>query len=250
MLLFLFAVAVIAGAMNSVAGGGSFLALPALFFAGVTPIVANATSTAVLWPGSLSSLIAYRRELAATPGKWLLLLSAVSLAGGFAGAVLLVRTSDTSFMRLLPWLMLVAAVTFTFGGRLRRARPALAAASPAPPDRMMLVCVLQFVLSIYGGYFGGGMGFMMLAAFSLAGMVHIHEMNALKTLLGVAINGLALLTFVVSGTVAWRFAAVMIAGSIVGGYSGAALARTIDPRWIRVLVIVIGWTMTIYFFVR
>ncbi len=153
-------------------------------------------------------------------------------------------------MRLLPWLMLVAAVTFTFGGRLRRARPALAAASAAPPDRMMLVCVLQFVLSIYGGYFGGGMGIMMLAAFSLAGMVHIHEMNALKTLLGVAINGLALLTFVVSGTVAWRFAGVMIAGSIVGGYSGAALARTIDPRWIRVLVIVIGWTMTIYFFVR
>ena len=255
MLLFLFIVAAVAGAMNSVAGGGSFLTLPALLFAGTAPIVANATSTVGLWPGSLSSMIAYRRELAATPKKWLLLLSAVSMAGGFAGAVLLVRTSDTSFMRLLPWLMLVAAVTFTFGERLRRALPARPAspghrALHAHPASMILVSVLQFVLSIYGGYFGGGMGFMMLAAFSLAGMVHIHQMNALKTLLGVGINGLALLTFVVSGTVAWRFAGVMIAGSILGGYGGAALARTIDPKGIRVLVIVIGWTMTIYFFVR
>ena len=136
-------------------------------------------------------MVAYRRELTATPGNGSLLLSAVSLVGGFAGAVLLVRTSDTSFMRLLPWLMLVAAVTFTFGGRLRVPGLPLRCLS-CHPGRMMLVSVLQFVLSIYGGYFGGGMGIMMLAAFSLAGMVHIHEMNALKTLLGVAINALAL----------------------------------------------------------
>ena len=246
MLLLLFIASALASALNSVAGGGSFLTLPALFFAGVTPIVANATSTVVLWPGTLSSMIAYRRELAATPRKWLVLLSVVSLVGGFVGAVLLVRTSDTSFMRLLPWLMLVAAVTFTFGGLVRR--------TPASPDAhragMILVSVLQFILSVYGGYFGGGMGIMMLASFSLAGMVHIHQMNALKTLMGVAINGLALLTFIVTGTVEWRFAWVMIAGSILGGYFGAALARTIDPKSVRLLVIVIGWTMTIYFFIR
>jgi uncharacterized membrane protein YfcA len=249
MLLLLFIAAASAGALNSVAGGGSFLTLPALLFAGVPPIVANATSTVGLWPGSLSTLIAYRRELAATPMKWVVLLSAVSLVGGLIGAVLLVRTSDTSFMRLLPWLMLVAVLTFTFGGRFRRVAappPALPAAS-AP---MIMVLVGQFVLSIYGGYFGGGMGIMMLASFSLAGMVHIHEMNALKTLLGVTINGLALLTFVVSGTVAWQFAWVMIAGAILGGYGGAALARTVDPKWVRILIVVIGWVMTIYFFVR
>jgi uncharacterized membrane protein YfcA len=247
-LFLLFIAAAAASALNSVAGGGSFVTLPALLFAGVTPIVANATSTVGLWPGTLSSLIAYRRELAATPGKWLVLLSVVSLLGGFAGAVLLVRTSDTSFMRLLPWLMLVAAVTFTFGGSLRR--NTLSAAVLALPAAMILLCVLQFVLSIYGGYFGGGMGIMMLASFSLAGMVHIHQMNALKTLLGVAINGVALLTFIVTGSVEWRLAWTMIAGSIVGGYAGAALARMIDPKWVRRLVTVIAWTITIYFFLR
>jgi uncharacterized membrane protein YfcA len=246
MFLLLFIAAAVAGALNSVAGGGSFLTLPALLFAGVPPIVANATSTVVMWPGSLSSLIAYRRELTATPKAWLVLLSVVGLVGGFVGAVLLVRTSDTSFMRLLPWLMLVAAVTFTFGGHVRR----VLASPDAPHAGMLIVSALQFILSIYGGYFGGGMGIMMLASFSLAGMVHIHQMNALKTLLGVATNGLALLTFVVSGAVEWRFAWVMIAGSMLGGYCGAALARTVDPKWVRFLVVCIGWAMTIYFFLR
>ena len=251
MLFLLFIAAAFASAHNAVAGGGSFLTLPALLFAGVTPIVANATSTVVLWPGTLSSMFAYRRELAATPRKWLALLSVASLVGGFVGAVLLVRTSDTSFMRLLPWLMLVAAVTFTFGGRLRRILPALPGrpADRARPAALILLLVLQFVLSIYGGYFGGGMGIMMLASFSLAGMVHIHQMNALKTVLGVAINGVALLTFIVTGSVEWRLA-WMIAGSILGGYVGAALARTIDPERVRLLVTVIAWTITIYFFIR
>src|SRR5690348_4085244 len=162
-----------------------------------------------MWPGSLASAIAYRRELKATPVKWLVLLCAVSIVGGFVGAVLLVLTSDTSFMRLLPWLMLVAAVTFTFGGRLRR--------TPTSPREvhahgsMIVVAILQFLLSIYGGYFGGGMGIMMLATFAIAGMTEIHEMNALKTLLGVAINGLALITFVVKGAIAWGPGLVMIA---------------------------------------
>jgi uncharacterized membrane protein YfcA len=270
MIALLFIVAALAGAINSVAGGGSFLTLPTLLYAGVTPVIANATSTLAMWPGSLASAVAYRRELKATPVRWLLLLCAVSVVGGWVGAILLVRTSDTSFMRLLPWLMLVAAVTFSFGGRLRRPRAApVAAAFPASAPLaaggttpaalrteaaghaqvpMVVVAALQFVLSIYGGYFGGGMGIMMLATFAVAGMIHIHEMNALKTLLGVAINGLALVTFVAKGAIAWGPGVVMMAGAIVGGYLGATVARRTDPKWVRMLVTVIAWTMTVYFF--
>jgi uncharacterized membrane protein YfcA len=212
----LFIVAVVAGAINSVAGGGSFLALPTLLYAGVTPVVANATSTMAMLPGSVASAVAYRRELRSM-GKWLVPLGAVSLIGGLLGGVLLVRTSDTSFMRLLPWLLLLAAVTFTFGDRVRRA------------------------LSL--DHLHGNV-------WLVAAMQDIHEMNALKTLLGVLINVLALGEFIVNGVVAWGPGLTMVAGAIVGGYFGAVLARRIDPAWIRGCVIVIGWAMTIYFFVR
>jgi uncharacterized protein len=244
--LILFASALCAGAINSVAGGGSFLTLPTLLYAGVTPVIANATSTIALWPGSLASAIAYRRELKATPMTWLALLCSVSVVGGLVGAILLVRTSDTSFMRLLPWLMLIAAVTFTFGGRLRRT----AAGARTAHVSVIVVALLQFVLSIYGGYFGGGMGIMMLATFAIAGMVDIHEMNALKTVLGVAINGLALITFIIKGAIAWGPGLMMMTGAIAGGYLGATIARKTDPKWVRVLVTVIAWTMTTYFFIQ
>jgi uncharacterized membrane protein YfcA len=240
----LFIVAVVAGAINSVAGGGSFLALPTLLYAGVTPVVANATSTMAMLPGSVASAVAYRRELRSM-GKWLVPLGAVSLIGGLLGGVLLVRTSDTSFMRLLPWLLLLAAVTFTFGDRVRRAL-----SLDHLHGNVWLVAAIQFVIAVYGGYFGGGMGIMMLASFALVGMQDIHEMNALKTLLGVLINVLALGEFIVNGVVAWGPGLTMVAGAIVGGYFGAVLARRIDPAWIRGCVIVIGWAMTIYFFVR
>ena len=240
----LFIVAAVAGAINSVAGGGSFLTLPTLLYAGVTPVVANATSTMAMLPGSVASAVAYRRELHVV-GRWLMPLGIVSLAGGFLGGVLLVRTSDTSFMRLLPWLMLLAAVTFTFGDGVRRAL-----SLEHLHGNMWLVAAIQFVIAIYGGYFGGGMGIMMLASFALVGMLDIHEMNALKTLLGVLINVLALGEFIVKGVVAWGPGLTMVAGAIVGGYFGAVLARRVNPVWIRGFVIAIGWAMTIYFFVR
>ena len=254
MILFLFIVAAIAGALNSVAGGGSFLTLPALLYAGITPVVANATSTLAMWPGSVSSTIAYRRELKATT-RWLARLGIVSLVGGWIGAVLLVRTPDTSFIRLLPWLMLVAAATFTFGRRksAAEARSADSEANQAVSlwqRDVILVAVLQFFIAVYGGYFGGGMGIMMLATFSLAGMTDLHEMNGLKSFLGTAINGLALVEFVVRGAVAWQPGLIMTVGAILGGYLGAATARKVDTKWIRFLVIVIGWAMTAYFFVR
>jgi uncharacterized membrane protein YfcA len=240
----LFIVAAAAGAINSVAGGGSFLTLPTLLYAGVTPVVANATSTMAMLPGSVASAVAYRRELRSM-GGWLVPLGIVSLIGGFLGGVLLVRTSDTSFMRLLPWLMLLAAVTFTFGDRVRRML-----SLDHLHGNVWLVAAIQFVIAIYGGYFGGGMGIMMLAAFALVGMLNIHEMNALKTLLGVLVNVLALAAFILQGIVAWEPGLIMIAGAVLGGYGGAVLARRTDPSGVRGLVVAIGWTMTIYFFIR
>ena len=238
-MLFLFCAAVLGGALNAVAGGGSFIGLPALIYAGIPAVSANATNAFALWPASLSSAVGYRRELASSR-SWLLPLGGVSLLGGLMGAVLLIRTSDSSFLRLLPWLMLLAAATFTFGRRFHT--------SARPP--MAEIVVLQFVISIYGGYFGGGMGVMMLAVMTIAGMKHIHVMNGLKSVLAVAINGVAVVEFIASGAIAWQPGLVMMAGAIVGGYLGAAYSRKLDQEWMRRLIIVIAWVMTLYFFVR
>jgi uncharacterized membrane protein YfcA len=243
--IFLFVVAFAGGALNSVAGGGSFLTFPTLLYAGVTPVAANATSALAMWPGSMASAVAYRRELAMGPR--IVVLCVASLVGGLAGAILLVRTSDTSFMRLLPWLMLLAAGTFTFGGRLA---PVQASAAASSNRTLWVLALLQFVISVYGGYFGGGMGIMMLAMFAIAGMTDIHEMNGLKVVLAAATNGVAIIAFAVSRQIAWAPGLLMVVGSIAGGYAGAAVARRIDRRAIRGLVMAIGWSMTVYFFVR
>jgi uncharacterized protein len=254
---FLFGAALLGGALNAVAGGGSFIGVPALLSAGIAPVAANATTTLAMWPGSLSSAVAYRREIVRAR-HWLVTLGAASLIGGLVGGWLLIRTPDQRFLLLLPWLMLAAAVTFTLGGRVadrlqkRRGAPGTHARStPAPSTPAPLwILLFQFVIAIYGGYFGGGMGIMMLAAFSIAGMTDIHEMNGLKTLLAVAINGVALVEFIVSGAIAWAPGLIMVAGGIVGGYYGASLARRIEAGVVRAIVIVIAWTMTVYFFVK
>jgi uncharacterized protein len=275
---FLFFAAVAGGALNAVAGGGSFIALPALLYAGISPVAANATTTMALWPGSVSSAVAYRREIRLT-GARLVVLSAVSVAGGLIGAILLVRTSDTSFMRLLPWLMLAAAVTFTFGGRkateAQRHGDQIATETqrhgdqhvqdpflggpvplwqnPSVPlwrSKLAIVAGMQFAIAIYGGYFGGGMGIMMLATLAMAGMTDIHEMNGLKAILGAAINGVALVEFIASGSIAWTPGFLMAAGGTIGGYAGAAGARHIARAHIRMFVVATAWAMTMYFFVR
>src|SRR5438105_7348664 len=160
--IILFLAAAIGGALNAVAGGGSFLTLPALIVAGVSPVAANATSTLALWPASVSSTFAYRGDIRASR-QWLAVLGVTSLAGGLVGAFLLVRTSDSSFLRLLPWLMLVAAATFTFGNKLRQL------ISHTGHDSLPVVAIVQFFIAAYGGYFGGGMGIMMLATMAVAG---------------------------------------------------------------------------------
>lgn len=260
--LWLFAVAALGGALNAVAGGGSFFTLPALIYVGVSPVSANATSTLAMWPGALASAVAYRREIAPIR-HWLAALGGISLVGGWLGGELLVKTSDTRFLALLPWLMLAAVATFTFGGDVTaylRRWPVGSEAAEGPigsavtPTRMSRPPVwmigLQLGIAMYGGYFGGGMGMMMLAALSLAGLTNIHEMNGLKVLLAVAINGVALLAFIINGAIAWDPGLVMVAGGITGGYCGAWLGRRGGAAAVRVLVMTVGWMMTAYFFVR
>jgi uncharacterized protein len=239
----LFGAAVLGGAINSVAGGGSFVTFPALLFAGIPAVPANATSTIALWPGTVASVLAYRRELRDVRRE-LLPMGVASLAGGLGGSVLLLRTSDRTFVLLIPWLLLFATVIFSFGGPVAK-RLSHGARAPLAP-----ATAAQLLVSVYGGYFGGGAGIMMLAILSVLGMADIHRMNALKALLGALINGVAVVAFVVAGAVAWTPGVVMIAGGITGGYAGAAIARRVDPKHVRGLVLGVAWTMTAYFFVH
>jgi uncharacterized protein len=244
--LFLFGAGLLAGAINSVAGGGAFISLPALLSVGITPVIANASATFATWPGGLSSAFAYRREIGASR-HLLLPLSAVSLAGGLIGALVLVRTSDASFLRALPWLMLLAAATFTFGAKLL---PRAGGFHPQGGGVPLWALVGQFAIAIYGGFFGGGMGMMMLATMTLVGMTDIHEMNGLKHVLAAVLNGIALVAFIANGAIAWQPGFTMMAGGIVGGYAGATIARLIDRRHVRLFVIAVAWAITAYFFWR
>ena len=242
----LFVASVLAGALNSVAGGGSFISFPALLFAGVSPIAANATNSIALWPAGIASGVAYRKELR-VPRRTLIALGLASLAGGLAGALLLLRTPDATFLRQLPWLLLVATLLFTAGPSLAKR---LHRQGDAATGAVVVTALIQIVIGIYGGYFGGGMGILMLAAMAILGMQDIHTMNGLKAILGVLINGIAVVAFVIDGAVAWGPGVVMIAGGTLGGYAGASIARRLSPVWVRRFVLVVAWGMTAYFFAR
>lgn len=245
--LLLLAAGLVAGALNSVAGGGSFVSFPTLLFTGVPAIPANATNTVALQPGAMASAWAYRARLRAHP-QALIGLGAISLAGGVAGALLLLKTPEKTFLWVLPWLLLFATLLFAFGPAITRRL----SRSPGARGRRLWLAIgtVQFAIAVYGGYFGGGIGIMMLAALSLSGMTDIHEMNAFKTLLGSIINGIAVLTFIVAGVVHWPQGLTMMAGAIAGGYAGAHYAQKVPPRLVRNLVILTGAAMTAYFFAR
>lgn len=246
----LFLAAMLGGTLNSVAGGGSFISFPALIFTGVLPIQANATSTVALWPGAVASVGAYRGVLVMARRR-LLVLGGVSVVGGVLGAILLLRTPQSTFVRLLPYLLLLATLLFTFGGTIAARLRDLVGKVASPPWLATLgtVC-LQGTIAIYGGYFGGGIGILMLALLAIMGMENIHTMNAIKALLASCINGVAVLTFVIARAVEWPQAVVMVLGAVVGGYGGAYVARRLDPRLVRRFVILVGFTMTLYFFLR
>jgi uncharacterized protein len=245
----LFVAALVGGVMNAVAGGGSFLTFPTLIVTGVPPISANATNTVALWPGSLASVWAYRREVRRAPHT--LALSSASLVGGALGSILLLHLPSATFARLIPYLLLLTTLLFAFN------RP-LAARFRVPRNRVSEpswhvlagLTLAQLAIATYGGFFGAGIGFVMLAVFGLMGLDDMHMMNGLKTLLVSVTNGVAVVIFVVAHAVVWPQALLMLAGAIVGGYVGAAVGRQLDPRNVRRVVILTGCAMTLYFFAR
>lgn len=234
------------GALNSVAGGGSFISFPALLWTGVPPIPANATNTIALWSGTTASGGAYRKRLD-VPRRVLIPLLAASLVGGIAGAILLLRTPGQTFMRVLPWLTLGATLLFAFGRKIAGKRRSVIQ-QETTRGALAGATLFQLCVGVYGGYFGGGMGIVMLAMLSTLGMSDIHAMNALKTVMGSVINGVAVITFVLAHAVYWKHGAVMVAGAIVGGYLGAHYAMKLPPAWVRTFVVLVGAGMTVYFF--
>ncbi len=236
--------AFVAGAMNAVAGGGSFLTFPSLVFAGVPPVMANATNTVALFPGALAASWAYRDAFPRLEELKVRVLLAVSLVGAVIGAVLLIVTPEETFRAAIPWLLLAATLLFATGPRL----------TPILRRRFRLTApglyTMQFIVAIYGGYFGGAIGILMLAAFTLYGLSNIHEMNALKTLLGGRLNGVAVVCFIIAGKIDWPPALLMLTASVAGGYFGARVARRMNPTHIRALIIAIGAVMTVVFFTR
>lgn len=261
----LFFAAILAGALNSVAGGGSFISFPTLLFTGVPAKQANATNTAALVPGTIASIFPYRKDLA-HERRELILFSIVSALGGVLGAIILAQTPQTLFQKLIPFLLLLATLIFAFGKNLAnvvrnlRGRPATTQDSADTAQEkegvfhtstgaFIAVLIIQFIIALYGGFFGGGIGIMMLAGFSLLGMTNIHAMNALKVVLTTVINGVALIAFVLYNLILWPQAVLMAVGAIIGGWGGATLAHAVPTRAVRWFVIAVGLTLTIYFFV-
>jgi uncharacterized membrane protein YfcA len=246
--IFLFFAGAIGGSMNAVAGGGSFIAFPALLFTGVGPIPANATNTLSLWVGTAASGRAYWNRLN-VPWRVIVPLLVMSLVGGLAGALLLIRTPAQTFLRVIPWLMLGATLLFAFGRHLTR-RIAVGVSHEASSGAVAVAAFFELAVAVYGGYFGGGIGILNLALLAALGMTDIHAMNALKVILVAVINGTAAATFVVKGTITWPQAMVMIPGAVLGGYSAAHFAQRL-PQWlVRSMVIALGAAMTVYFFLK
>jgi uncharacterized membrane protein YfcA len=236
--------AFIAGAMNAVAGGGSFVSFPALVFTGVPTIVANASSTVALFPSAFASAWAYRENFRKFEGVSTKLLLVVSLAGGATGAILLLTTSQRTFDIIIPWLLLFASLTFAFGPYLA---PRLRRVVTITPT---IFVVLHFIVSIYGGYFGGAVGIVSMALWSLLGHNDIHEMNAAKTLLVGTMNTAAVVCFVIAGKIAWEPTLVMLVGALAGGYLGASVVRRMDKNHVRAGVIAISFVVTAAFFLK
>jgi uncharacterized membrane protein YfcA len=245
----LFAAATVAGALNSVAGGGSFLSFPALILTGVPPIQANATNTAALWPGTLASVGAYRREFQGDRKRMLLPLTLTGITGALIGAFVLLNTPQQTFLRLIPYLLGGATLLFALSGKITAwVRERSHHARNQTRVALFVGALIQLCIAVYIGFFGAGAGILMLAMFAILGVESIHTMNAYKTVMATLCNGIALIPFFVAHAVFFPQALLMLIGASLGGYFGAYYAQKMDPQHVRWMVIAIGAGMAIYFF--
>jgi uncharacterized protein len=229
------------------AGGGSFLSFPALLGVGVLPIQANATNTVALWPGQFTSIAAYWQDLKANVRLVIPIVSA-ALLGGVTGAIVLLRTGQATFMVLVPWLLLLAAGLFAASGPvsswLKRERVSVAGSRP----NLVPLWIGVVVVCFYIGYFGAGAGFLMMSALAIFGIQNINQINALKVIATATANGIAVVTFIVEKQIVWKYCLLMMVAAAVGGYLGARYSRGLNPRFMRMLVVVLGLGMAAYFF--
>ena len=254
-LVWLCLAALAAGLVNAIAGGGTLLTFPALL-AGLShlgaadaAVVANATSTVALVPGSLAGAWGYRREMERVR-RWLYLLVGPSLAGGVIGALLVTRLAPAYFAALVPWLLLTAALLFLAESFLSEKAPAEPKKRPLSISAVAAIVVYQLVVAVYGGYFGAGASILILGALAALRVGDVNQMNALKTLLGACINGISVVVFIADQKVAWRYALPMAAAAILGGYLGARLALVIPQRHTKWLISAVGLGLAAYFFLR
>ena len=239
----LFISAFFAGAINSIAGGGTLLTFPALIWLGLDPKVANATSTVALWPGLFGGLFGYRKELE-NSSQLLIRLGAVSVVGGAVGAWLLIATPSPTFARLVPLLILFATLLFMAQGTINRRLQLQPIAATPRVAWWVGALIFQFISAIYGGYFGAGNGILMLAALGLLGLHDIHRANGIKNFLGICINSIAVLSFSMTHLVVWSDALLMAGGALIGGYVGASMAVRIGAGVVRRSIVVIGFVIT------
>ncbi len=241
--LLAFGASVLAGAINSVAGGGTLITFPTLVWLGLDPVVANITNTVALWVGSLSGAFGFRRRIKQTKGLLLPFLLS-SLVGAVAGALLLIKTPSETFRSIVPFLIFLAVFMLAFGEVIRNllARLVLQGGGFTLP----LALLLQFITGIYGTYFGAGIGIMMLASLTLSGVSNIHTANALKNILGFSINLLGATIFIVSGKVSWIYTFSMMPGFALGGYLGARVSQKFKPKAVRLFVILWGLLVGVY----
>jgi uncharacterized membrane protein YfcA len=244
-----FGAAFLAGAINSIAGGGTLVSFPTLIWLGLDSVTANATSTVAIWPGTVGSAWGYRRELRKVQPRFMAMI-VPSLVGGIVGAILLKLTPSSTFDRLVPFLILFATFLFMAQGWVQSK---LGTGDPATrQSNTWLVggMVFQLLVGLYGGYFGAGIGILMLAALSILGLKDIHEMNSLKVVLGGSVNGIAAVYFIWARMVYWPYVVLMAVASILGGYGGAGVARKLGRTAVRQIVIAIGLGMAFSLFIR
>jgi len=233
-----------AGIINSIAGGGSFLTFPALVFAGVPTIAANATSAVAVFPGYLSGALGFAKELKAFPKSKFLLLIFLSISGGVLGSILLLITPEVVFSFIIPWLLGFATLLFASGNYVSKL------AEKTSDKNGFKSNIATLLVCIYGGYFNGGLGIVLLALFSTLGMRDIHLMNGLKNIMSFALSAASVVTFAIAGIVFWKYAIIMMIAATIGGYFGVIVARKLSKSIIRIIIVIIGTIMTFIFFIK